>query len=361
MACLLPKAENLRSFWQNIIRRLDAIQEVSEERWCPGDFFDPKPGTPDKTYSKWGGFLDDTQFDPMIYGIPPASIRSIEPVQLLALEVARRALEDAGLDRYSFPRERTACIFAAGEMNELATIYIFRTLLAHYLPKVPGLSEPTQKQILKALYEHELPIWTEDSFPGILGNVVAGRVANRLDLGGSNFTVDAACAASLAALNVGMNQLRNGYADVALVGAADCSNSSVSFMSFAQTYALSPRGRCRPFDDNADGIAISEGIAALVLKRLSDAERDGDRIYAVIKGIGSSSDGRNRSLTAPHPQGQVRALRRAYEDAGVDPSTVGLIEAHGTGTAVGDRSEINLLFPRSAIVMRCPKPARLAR
>jgi len=340
MACLLPKAGDVRQYWQNILRRVDAIREVGDDRWRPADFFDPKRGTPDKVYSKWGGFLDDVPFDPTAFGIPPAALRSIEPMQLLALEMAKRALEDAGFDRRPFPRERTSAIFASGGMNDLGTIYIFRTLLAHYLPKVPGLPEATRKHIMQSLYERELPNWTEDSFPGFLGNVVAGRVANRLDLGGTNFAVDAACASSLAALDVGIKQLRNGDADVALVGSIDGTNNAVAFMAFAQTHALSPRGRCRPFDDSADGIAIGEGVAAVVLKRLSDAERDGDRIYAVIKGIGASSDGRNRSLTAPHPQGQVRALRRAYEDAGVEPSTVGLIEAHGTGTAVGDKSEI---------------------
>jgi acyl transferase domain-containing protein/NAD(P)H-dependent flavin oxidoreductase YrpB (nitropropane dioxygenase family) len=355
MSCLLPKAGDLRSYWQNILRGVDAIREVSDDRWCIDDFFDAKRGTPDKVYSKWGGFLDDVQFDPAVYGIPPASLKSIEPMQLLALEVARRALEDAGLDRRPFPKERTATIFASGGMNDLGTIYIFRTLLAHYLPKVPGLSDSAREQIMQTLYRHELPQWTEDSFPGFLGNVVAGRVANRLDLKGANFVVDAACASSLAALDVGIRQLRNRDADVALVGAIDGTNNAVAFMAFAQTHALSPRGRSRPFDDSADGIALGEGVAALVLKRLDDAERDGDRIYAVIKGIGSSSDGRNRSLTAPHPEGQVSAVRRAYDDAGVDPSTVGLIEAHGTGTAVGDKSEIeslNLAFGDAGMALQ---------
>ncbi|NTV10933.1 MAG: polyketide synthase, partial [Zoogloea sp.] len=343
MACLMPGASDLRQYWQNIIRRVNAIREVSDERWRPEDFFDPKRGTPDKVYSKWGGFLDDVQFDPSVHGIPPASLRSIEPMQLLALDVARQALKDAGLDRHPFPRERTATIFASGGMNDLGTIYIFRALLAQYLPKVPGLAEDARLQIMEALYEHELPKWTEDSFPGILGNVVAGRVANRLDLQGTNYTVDAACASALAAVDAGIKQLRSHDADVALVGAVDGTNNPMAFMCFAQTHALSPRGRCRPFDDSADGIALGEGVAAVVMKRLADAERDGDNIYAVIKGVGSSSDGRNRSLTAPHPQGQVNALRRAYEDAAVEATSVGLIEAHGTGTAVGDKSEIDSL------------------
>ncbi|WP_029651496.1 type I polyketide synthase [Methylocystis sp. SB2] len=343
MACLLPGANDVRSYWRNIMLAIDSVREVTEDRWRASDFYDSKRGVKDKVYSKWGGFLDDVAFDPTRYGIPPASLRSIEPVQLLALLVSSMALEDAGLDRRPFPRERTATIFASGGMNDLGTIYIFRTLLAHYLPKAEGVSEEARKQILESLYQDELPKWTEDSFPGFLGNVVAGRVANRLDLRGANFTVDAACASSLAALDVGIRQLRSGDADIALVGAVDGTNGPVSFMSFAQTHALSPRGRCRPFDDSADGIAIGEGVCAVVLKRLADAERDGDRIYSVIKGIGSSSDGHNRSLTAPHPEGQVLALERAYADAGVDPSSVTLIEAHGTGTSVGDKSEIGAL------------------
>ena len=351
MACLLPGARDVVAYWRNIMRGVDAMREVSADRWEPDILFDPKRG-PDKIYSKWGGFLDDVPFDPTRYGIPPASLRSIEPMQLLALETTRRALEDAMLDRRPFDKHRAAAIFGAGGLHDMGIAYIFRTEIERYLARAPGLAEEKRREIVNALYANELPQWTEDSFPGFLGNVVAGRVANRFDLGGSNFTVDAACASSLAALQIGVRQLRDGDADMAVVGAVDGTNNSVSFMAFAQTHALSPGGRCRPFDDSADGIAIGEGVAVLVLKRLADAERDGDRIRAVIKGIGGSSDGRNKSLTAPHPQGQVAALRRAQEDADVDPATIGLIEAHGTGTAAGDKSEIDslqLAFADSAI------------
>lgn len=352
MACLLPGARDVASYWRNIIRRVDSVREVPGERWEPETYFDPQRGAPDKVYSKWGGFLDDVPFDPTRYGVPPASLRSIEPMQLLALETTRRALEDAGLDRRSFDKGRASTIFGAGGLHDKGIAYIFRTELERYLKLAPGLAEATRREIVDTLRARELPQWTEDSFPGFLGNVVAGRVANRFDLGGMNFTVDAACASSLAALQVGVKQLRDGDADMALVGAIDGTNNAVSFMAFAQTHALSPGGRCRPFDDSADGIAIGEGVAVLVLKRLADAERDGDRIRAVLKGIGGSSDGRNKSLTAPHPQGQVAALRRAQEDAEVDPATIGLIEAHGTGTAAGDKSEIESLqmaFAESAI------------
>jgi acyl transferase domain-containing protein len=158
-----------------------------------------------------------------------------------------------------------------------------------------------------------------------------------------NFTVDAACASSLAAVFLAVKELEWHTSDMVIVGGADTMQSAFSYLCFSKTYALSRSGQCRTFDEKADGIVISEGIGILVLKRLSDAERDGDRIYAVIKGIGGASDGRDKGLTAPHPEGQVRTLRRAYAKAGVSPATVGLIEAHGTGTVVGDRTELQSL------------------
>ena len=354
MAAHFPQAQGLQAYWHNIIRALDAIREVSDDRWPAAQLFEARRGVADKVYSKWGGFLDDIPFDPQRHGIAPATLSSIEPAQLLTLEVARQALEDARLDRRPFARDRTACIVAVGGMNDLGTLYNLRTVLPLYLARVESLPQETRDHIVATLFEKELPKWTEDSFPGILGNVIAGRVANRLDLGGSNFTVDAACASSLAALEVGFRQLRDGQADVALVAGVDCTNSALGFMCFAQTHALSPRGRSRPFDESADGIAISEGVGAIVLKRLSDAERDGDRIYALINGVGSASDGRHRSLTAPHPPGQVAALERAYRDAGVDPRLVTLIEAHGTGTALGDKSEVAAL---TTVMGPAPAPA----
>ncbi len=343
MACHFPGARTVEEYWHNILHGTDTIREVSDERWPAAELFDPRRGIKDKVYSKWGGFLDDVPFDPQRYGIPPASLAHIEPAQLLTLEVARQALADARFDRLPFPRGRTACIMAVGGIADLSAIYNFRTLLPVYLARVAAVPAEQRERIVSTLFEHELPPWTEDTFPGILGNVVSGRIANRLDLGGSNFTIDAACASSLAALDAGVRQLRDGSADVAVVGGADCVNGPLGFMSFAQTHALSPRGRSRPFDASADGIAISEGVGVAVLKRLSDAERDGDRIYALIRGSGSASDGRHRSLTAPHPPGQLAALQRAYDDAGVAPAAVQLMEAHGTGTPLGDRSEVEAL------------------
>ena len=165
-------------------------------------------------------------------------------------------------------------------------------------------------------------------------------MANRFDLGGRNFTVDAACAASLAAVDLAVRELEEGSSDMVVVGGADTMQNPFAYLCFSKTHALSPRGRCHTFDDSSDGIAISEGIAMIILKRLADAERDGDRIYAVIKGVGGSSDGKDKGLTAPRPEGQMRALTRAYAKAHVSPATVEIIEAHGTGTAVGDQAEV---------------------
>ena len=184
---------------------------------------------------------------------------------------------------------------------------------------------------------------TEDSFPGMLANVVAGRIANRLDLGGANYTVDAACASSLAAVHAGCQELASGTSDMVLCGGADLHNCINDYLVFAAVHALSPTGQCRTFDASADGIALGEGVACMLLKRLADAERDGDRIYAVIKGVGSASDGKSRSLTAPRLEGQRTALERAYGNARISPADVGLVEAHGTGTVLGDRTELRTL------------------
>ncbi|SMC55623.1 Acyl transferase domain-containing protein [Lentzea albidocapillata] len=319
MAAIMPGARDVAEFWANVLAGTDSITEIPPDRWSPERYGSP---------FRWGGFLPRTAFDPLAYGIPPTSLTSIEPAQLLALEVSARALQDAGYATRVFDRERTSVIFGAEAGADLANAYTVRTAL-------PALG-------IHGLDDH-LPSLTEDSFPGVLGNVIAGRVANRLDLGGANYTVDAACASSLAALDVACKELVGGTSDMVLCGAVDLHNSAHDYQMFASVKALSAKGRCATFDSAADGIALGEGVAAVVLKRLADAERDGDRVYAVIKGIGASSDGRSLGLTAPRPEGQQRALRRAYASAGLPVTAVGLVEAHGTGTVVGDRTELAAL------------------
>ncbi|MQY37110.1 hypothetical protein SRB17_51140 [Streptomyces sp. RB17] len=328
MACMFPGAPDLAAFWSAIVTGRDAVTEVPPERWDPAVHH-----AAGSTASKWGGFLPRIPFDPLRYGIPPASLGSIEPVQLLSLEAARRALEDAGYGERGreFDRARTSVVFGAEAGSDLSNAVTLRAVLPSYHGKVPdGIEE-------------QLPRLTEDSFPGMLANVISGRIANRLDLGGANFTVDAACASSLAALDVGCKELVSGTSDLVLCGGADLHNGINDFVLFSSVHALSPTGSSRAFDASADGIALGEGVACLVLKRLADAERDGDRIYGVVKGLGSASDGRSLGLTAPRPEGQRAALERAYRNAGVSPADVGLVEAHGTGTVVGDRTELTVL------------------
>lgn len=347
MSCFLPKANSIEEYWLNILNKVDTITEVPSDYWNWKDLYSEDPLARDKIYSKWGGFLGDVDIEPTRYGIPPASLEVIDPVQLLILEVTRAALEDAGYDLKEFPRERTSVILANAGHGPITAFYSLRSMLDW---KLQHLDPALRKEM-----EDGLPEWTEDSFPGYLGNVIAGRVANRFDLGGLNYSIDAACGSSLAALHTAVNELRFGTSDVVLLAATDTHNQPGDYLSFSKTHAFSPGGRCRTFDATADGIVISEGIAMLVLRRLSDAEKDGDTIYAVIRGVGGSSDGKDLSLTAPRPQGQMLALNRAYEDAKLEPNSISLVEAHGTGTVAGDKAEIealNKVFSRSTTKIR---------
>ncbi|WP_229889186.1 type I polyketide synthase [Streptomyces mirabilis] len=330
MACMFPGAPDLATFWANVLAGEDAVTEVPATRWDAELYHDPR-GAGEKTPSRWGGFLPEIPFEPLRYGIPPASLPAIEPVQLLALEAARRALEDSGYGSRSFDRARASVVFGAEAGSDLSNAMTLRSVLPAYLGSLPPA------------LDERLPKLTEDSFPGILANVIAGRIANRLDLGGANYTVDAACASSLTAVDVACKELASGTSDLVLCGGADLHNGINDYLLFASAHALSPSGRSAPFDSAADGIALGEGVGCVVLKRLADAERDGDRVYAVIKGVGSASDGRALGLTAPRPEGQYNALTRAYRNAGISPAEVGLVEAHGTGTVVGDRTELGSL------------------
>ncbi|WP_303821776.1 type I polyketide synthase [Apibacter mensalis] len=331
MAGIFPQAQTLEEYWKNILSGKDCVTEVPDDRWNKELFYNPDTRDTDFVSSKWGGFIPTIDFDPLEFGIPPQSLASIEPVQLLSLLVAKRALEDAGYDMKTFDGENTSVIIGAEGATELASSYGFRGYAKQVFGDLP--------EELKNM----LPKLNEDSFPGVLSNVVAGRITNRLNLGGTNYTVDAACGASLAAVDIGCQELQNYRTDIAIIGGADLHNGLNDFLMFSATHALSRKGKCASFDANSDGIALGEGIGMIVVKRLEDAERDGDRIYAVIRGTGASSDGKSLGMTAPNKRGQMKALQRAYKHAGVLPSEVELIEAHGTGTVVGDKTELSAL------------------
>ncbi|WP_022975553.1 type I polyketide synthase [Nevskia ramosa] len=346
---LLPKATNAEKYWENIVDQVCVIGEVPKDRWDWKMYFDADRKARDKVYSRWGGFLDEVAFDPISYGIPPKSMKSIDPMQLLTLEVTRRALADAGMSDGDFDRENTSVILGAGGgLGDLGTQYAVRA----ELPRFVDIDD-------KTVWER-LPEWTEESFAGTLLNVAAGRVTNRMDFGGLNFTIDAACASSLAAISIAVNELEAGRTSVAIAGGIDTVQSPFGFLCFSKTQALSPNGKPKTFDTNADGIAISEGLAVIVLKRLADAEAAGDRIYAVIKSVAGSSDGRALGLTAPRPEGQKLALKRAYARAGFSPATLGMAEAHGTGTPVGDRAEARTITESLAAEGAAPKTVAIS-
>ncbi|WP_051021883.1 type I polyketide synthase [Thioflavicoccus mobilis] len=331
MAGVFPGAEDVETFWSNVVNGILAFSEVDPARWNPDVYYDPDSRNGDKTPTKWGGFLGDILFNPVNYGIPPQSLAAVDPAQLLSLEVARQALEDAGYWEREFDRSRASVIFGAESGADISLAYGFRALYPQLAGELP------------AVLDEHLPRLTEDSFPGVLSNLIAGRIANRFDFGGINLTVDAACASSLAALDAAIKELILGGSDMVLCGGADLHNGINDYLMFAGVHALSRGDVCRTFDSQADGTVLGEGVACVVLKRLADAERDGDRIYAVIRSIAGSSDGRSLGLTAPRREGQVSAVRRAYERGGMSPREIGLVEAHGTGTVVGDRTELAVL------------------
>ncbi|MBD6614629.1 acyltransferase domain-containing protein [Komarekiella sp. 'clone 1'] len=346
MASLLPKARNLREYWQNIVNKIDCITDVPSTHWSVEDYYDPNPRTSeDKTYCKRGGFIPEVDFNPMEFGIPPSILEVTDVSQLLSLVVAKEAMEDAGYgEQRDFNREMVGVILGVAMAKQLGMPLSARLEYPIWEKalKSSGLSdEDTQKIVdkIKSAYVK----WDENAFPGMLANVVAGRIANRLNFGGMNCVVDAACASSFGALKMAISELVEHRSDMMLTGGVDTDNTIMAYISFSKTPAVSPSENVKPFDAKSDGMMLGEGIGMIVLKRLEDAERDNDKIYAVIKGIGTSSDGRYKSIYAPRKEGQVKALERAYEDAGFSPATVGLMEAHGTGTMAGDPTEFGSL------------------
>jgi acyl transferase domain-containing protein len=346
IGCLFPRADGLSAFWANIANRVDAITEIPPSHWRTADYLDADPKSPDRVYTARGGFLEPTPFDCSRFGIAPNNLEATDTAQLLGLVAARQALIDAGYGDDGKPFDRKRVSVLLGVTGTLELVIPLGARLGHPLwrraLKEAGVADDVAEDVVQRIADGYVP-WQENSFPGLLGNVVAGRIANRLDLGGTNCVVDAACASSLSAVHLAALELQSGRADMVLTGGIDTFNDIFMYMCFSKTPALSPTGDARPFDADGDGTILGEGLGVLVLKRLADARRDGDRIYAVVRGIGSSSDGKGNAVYAPRAEGQMAALRTAYESAGVTPDTIELVEGHGTGTKVGDATEVSAL------------------
>jgi acyl transferase domain-containing protein len=356
LSAMFADASNVEEYWNNIINQKDSIVDVPESRWKIEDYYDADPTTADKTYCKKGGFIPDVDFNPMEFGLPPNILEVTDVSQLLSLIGARDAFEDAGYGRESAKftallKEKTGVILGVGGGQKLITPLTSRLQAPIWEKalKSSGISDADIPHIIEKMKKAYIG-WNENSFPGMLGNVISGRITNRFDLGGINSVVDAACAASLSAIKMAVSELIEGRCDMMLTGGVDTDNSPFMYMSFSKTPAFSQKGSIRPFDTDSDGMLIGEGIGMLVLKRLEDAERDGDRIYGLLTGVGSSSDGRYKSVYAPRPHGQALAMQRAYDEAGYDASTVKLIEGHGTATGAGDAAEfesMSMVFGKS--------------
>lgn len=343
---LMPGSKNYRDFWRDIIAKKDYIREVPKEYWSKDDYFDPDPTMPDKTYTYKGGFLDPIDFPAMHYGIPPKILSDIDSSQLLSLIVTDQVFKDAFGDKIStIDRSDISVTLGTTSGQKLFCESSGRLEVAKVKKalKKSGITDPKLIQNILDNFSNQFVPWTENTFPGLLGNVIAGRITNRFDFGGENCVVDAACASALAAVKLGVMNLQSHQTKVAIVGGADTSNGISSFICFSKTPALSPTHDCRPLSQKSDGTMLGEGIAMLALKRLDDAIQDQDEIYCLITGIGASSDGRAKSIYAPLEEGQKKALNRCYTSAGYPPQTVDVLEMHGTGTKAGDKAEINAL------------------
>ena len=348
MAALMPDAVSIEEFWQNIINAHVSIKEVPGDRWDPEIYWeDGSPGNiaEGKTYSKIGAFVEGYEFDWRRWRQPPGTLPQIDPCQLWAVTVSAAAIENAGYGENGkeLDRARTGVIFAnalGGENRSESNIRIFSAEMRK-IAIDNGVSPEQADAMVEQICEGK-PRIDEDTMPGELANVVSGRVANLLDLQGPNYATDAACASSMAALLDACRLLQTRQVDVMLSGATDRCMEAPTYAKFSAIGALSP-SHSTPFDAKANGFVMGEGGGVLLLKRLSDAMDDGDDIKAVIRGVGGSSDGRGKGITAPSQRGQVQAVSRAYSQAGYDPSTVELVEAHGTSTKVGDATELSTL------------------
>ncbi len=341
LGALFPGGSGVQSFWSNIVGGRDLLSDVPATHWLTEDFYNADPLTRDKVYSKRGGFLDPVDFDFSGFGVPPTILPATDAAQLLALVVAKQAMTDAQGAFHELDRERTSVILGVASATQLCVQMAGRLQRPVWVKALRelGMGEDQVQEACEKISSH-FPEWQENTFPGMLGNVVAGRIANRLDLGGSNCVIDAACASSLGALHLALDELYLGQSDAVITGGVDALNDILMYMCFSKTGALSKSDDCRPFTSDADGTMMGEGVGMVMLRRLEDAEREGNPIYALIRGCGASSDGRSKSIYAPRADGQVRAYLRAYEHAGYGPESVELVEAHGTGTVAGDAAEL---------------------
>ncbi|MEL6385497.1 MAG: beta-ketoacyl synthase N-terminal-like domain-containing protein, partial [Cyanobacteria bacterium J06626_18] len=347
MGCWYPGASELREFWENILARRCQFRQLPNQRLPLADYYDPDPAVPDKTYGSRAAVIDGFEFDWIGRRVPKGTYETADVVHWLALEVALKALADSGYDRSSVPIEQSGLVVGntlTGEQTRASSMrlrwpYVRRSLLA--AAAANGLSAQATEDMVTAMkeyYKSVFPPITEDSLSGGLSNTIAGRICNVLNFHGGGYTVDGACSSSLIAIATAANALVNGDLNLAIAGGVDVSIDTFEMIGFAKTGALTAKDM-KVYDRTASGFIPGEGCGFVVLKRLEDAQTNGDDIYAVLRGWGISSDGRG-GITAPNRMGQATALKRAYQRAGYRMQEVAFVEGHGTGTPVGDRAEL---------------------
>jgi malonyl CoA-acyl carrier protein transacylase len=311
MGCRFPQAPDLESFWQLLREGKDAVSEVPTDRWDWHTYYDNNPEAANKTYSRWGGFIDGVdQFDPMFFNISPREAKLIDPQQRIFLEVAWETLEHAG-----YSAERLA-------QTEVG-VFVGCSNNGYYQRIAPALTP----------LDHAAGIGNQNA-------IIANRVSFFLNLRGPSILVDTMCSSSLVTLHMACQSLREGECTVALAGGVNILLSPEYYIAMSRMKAHSPDGRCKTFDRRANGIVLGEGAGAVLLKPLGRALEDGDKVYAVIKGSAVNHGGNTNGLTAPNPRSQAEVICRALEVAEVSADSISYVEAHGTGTSLGDPIEI---------------------
>ena len=355
MGCILPQAADPQSLWQLILDRRNAIGPMPEKRFDPELYYDADRSAADKSYSRIAGVVEDFVFDGRRFGYSPEKAARLSRSQRMILQAAYQAVVDAGLldaqdHLVQELRPRTSVIVGSCLGNELSSAlhlkYALPEIRAHLeqIEAFQALSPEARQTLMEALAQGLFNGSPYEPVHGVALNMEASRIAHHLGATGRSYAVDAACATSLAALDCGIKELMTGLCDLAVVGGVNTNLAPESFVGFCKMGALSGTGSF-PFDERADGFVLGEGAAVVVLKRFRDARRDGDRIHGLIRAVGSGSDGKGKAIAAPSAKGQAMTLKRCLEGArrAVDPAEVGFIEAHGTGTRMGDLVELETL------------------
>ncbi|MEU4688137.1 aminotransferase class I/II-fold pyridoxal phosphate-dependent enzyme [Actinoplanes sp. NPDC023714] len=345
LSCRFPGARDVTEFWANSLNAAHQFRPVPADRWNHETFYSTDFREKYATYTDRVAFIQDVErFAALHHRIPPRRAKAMDPQHRLLVDLAREAVQDAGWERDgAFDRSRSGVFvgLSSSDYREIAGARVIATMLADgSLPA--GGHDPA---LIEAVAEAAAAIEPAQSFSlaGNLLNMAPCTVSELLDLGGPAFAVDAACSSAMVALHEAVNHLRTGSCTTALVGGVFVNMTPNALIGFSRVGALSPAGVCRPFDTRADGFVLGEGGAIAVLRPLEDAVAAGDRIYAVLNGIGTANDGRGAGPMTPKAEGQEAAMRAAYVDAGLEPGAIDFLEAHGTGTSVGDRVEVEAI------------------